>query len=57
MQDSGKGIFIMGLVLCGIGLFFWLGGGKTPVGRLPGDINVSRPDFSFHFPIRQPSRH
>lgn len=51
MQDVGKGIFIAGVVLCAIGLFIWLSGARTPIGRLPGDINVSRENYSFHFPI------
>lgn len=48
----------MGKWLVGIGvLFLVLGGlvllaGKIPfLGRLPGDIRVDRPGFSFYFPI------
>jgi hypothetical protein len=51
MQELGKGIFIVGAVLCAVGLVVWLGGARSPIGRLPGDINVSRENFSFHFPI------
>lgn len=42
---------IGGLVLAAIGVVFWLLPDKTPLGRLPGDIHVEKPGFSFHFPI------
>ena len=44
-------IFIIaGIVLLAIGLAWpWLS--KLPFGRLPGDINIERDGFGFHFPI------
>jgi len=44
-------IFIIaGIVLLAIGLGWpWLS--KLPFGRLPGDINIERDGFGFHFPI------
>ena len=51
MNDLGKVIFFSGLILAGLGLLLWLGVGKTWFGRLPGDVNYSRGNFSFHFPI------
>jgi hypothetical protein len=29
----------------------WTGIGRGWLGRLPGDINYSRENFSFHFPL------
>jgi Protein of unknown function (DUF2905) len=51
MNDLGKVIFFCGLILAVVGLLLWLGVGKTWFGRLPGDVNYSRGNFSFHFPI------
>jgi hypothetical protein len=39
-----------GLILLIAGLLWpWLS--RLPLGRLPGDIHIVRPGFSFHFPI------
>lgn len=51
MQDIGKLIFISGLVMAVVGLLIWKTGGLGGLGRLPGDISVQRPGFSFYFPI------
>lgn len=43
-------LIIVGLILLLVGLAWpWLG--KLPLGRLPGDIVVDKPDFKFYFPI------
>ncbi len=43
-------LVIIGLVVLAIGLLWpWLS--KLPFGRLPGDIVIQRPGFSFYFPI------
>jgi hypothetical protein len=40
----------LGLLLVAAGLLWpWLT--KLPWGRLPGDISIERPGFSFHFPL------
>lgn len=40
----------LGLLLVVAGLAWpWLS--RLPWGRLPGDITIERPGFSFHFPI------
>jgi hypothetical protein len=45
-----KTLIILGLIVLLIGLFWpWLG--RIPLGRLPGDIVISRPGFKFYFPI------
>jgi uncharacterized protein HemY len=43
-------LILLGAVLLAAGLFWpWIS--KIPFGRLPGDINIEREDFSFHFPL------
>ncbi len=50
----GRGLLTLGLVLVVIGaaLMFWdkLPPGRFPLGRLPGDIIIRRPGFTFYFP-------
>jgi len=52
MDQIGKILIVFGLataglgVLIGLGVFRWL-----RLGRLPGDIVVEKPGFSFFFPI------
>jgi len=43
-------LLLIGAVLIVIGMVWpWLS--KLPFGRLPGDINIERDGFGFHFPI------
>jgi uncharacterized protein YybS (DUF2232 family) len=51
MPDLGKFLVIVGLTLAAVGALLWSGFGKGWLGRLPGDIHYTRPNFSFHFPI------
>ena len=51
MTELGKFLVVIGLVLAAIGALLWSGLGRGWLGRLPGDINYSRGNFSFHFPI------
>jgi len=45
-----KTLVLLGLVLLALGLFWpWLG--KLPIGRLPGDIVIDRPNLKIYFPI------
>jgi len=41
---AGIGIFVIGLII-------FLGAKIPFFGKLPGDINIHRENFSFHFPI------
>ncbi|MCX6967054.1 MAG: DUF2905 domain-containing protein [Verrucomicrobia bacterium] len=34
-----------------IGLFVWKLGDRIPLGRLPGDFYVQKPNLSFYFPL------
>ena len=51
MNEPGKFLMIAGLLLVAVGALLWSGFGKSWLGRLPGDINYSKGDFSFHFPL------
>ncbi len=51
MNDLGKLLVIVGLLLAVVGALLWSGLGKGWLGRLPGDIHYSRGNFSFYFPI------
>lgn len=51
MQDFGKVIFILGLVLVAVGAILWKTGGLGGLGRLPGDVFVQKENSSFYFPI------
>ncbi|MGA2684654.1 MAG: DUF2905 domain-containing protein [Verrucomicrobiota bacterium] len=51
MNDLGKCLVMAGLLLAAVGVLLWSGFGKGWLGRLPGDVNYSKGDFSFHFPI------
>ena len=51
MQDFGKLLMVLGLALATAGFLLWLGVGKSWLGRLPGDIAVQKPGFSFYFPL------
>lgn len=45
-----KALITIGLTILIIGLLWpWLS--KLPLGRLPGDIIVDKPNFKFYFPI------
>jgi len=34
-----------------VGVLLWSGVGRSWLGRLPGDINYTKGDFSVHFPV------
>ena len=51
MQDVGKLLVWAGLLMALAGLFLWKLGGRIPLGRLPGDFYVQKPNFTFYFPL------
>lgn len=51
MNEVGRALFVLGIVIAVLGLMFWFNLGRGWLGRLPGDINISGEKFSFHFPI------
>lgn len=42
---------VAGLAMALVGLVLWKTGWLGGLGRLPGDISVERPGFSFYFPV------
>jgi hypothetical protein len=45
-----KTLIALGVILLAVGLFWpWLG--KLPIGRLPGDIVIDRPNLKIYIPI------
>ena len=51
MPEIGKLLVFVGLGIVLVGALLWSGVGKGWLGQLPGDINYSKGNFSFHFPI------
>jgi uncharacterized protein HemY len=52
MNGLGRPLIVMGLVLVALGLAITFSHRlPTWLGRLPGDINIKRANFSFHFPL------
>ena len=51
VNEPGKTLFILGLVLTVAGAVLWKTGGLGGLGRLPGDIFVQRGNGTFYFPI------
>jgi hypothetical protein len=51
VNELGKLLIVMGIVIALVGVVL-LGAGRIPwIGRLPGDINIERGNWSFHFPV------
>ncbi len=52
MQNTGKIIFISGILIALIGLAIWLLGNKLSwFGNLPGDIRIRKENFSVFIPV------
>lgn len=52
MNGIGRPLIILGLILVVAGLLISFSPRlPTWLGRLPGDINIKRNNFSFHFPL------
>ena len=52
MNELGKLLVIVGLLVAAAGAVLWSGAGRrSSLGRLPGDIHYSRGHFSFYFPV------
>lgn len=51
LHEYGKLLVIAGCVLVLAGLVLWSGFGKGWLGQLPGDVQFSRGNFRFHFPV------
>ncbi len=51
MNDLGKMLVVVGLVLAAVGAILWSGFGRGWLGRLPGDVHYHRGNYSFYFPV------
>ncbi|MCE9500822.1 MAG: DUF2905 domain-containing protein [Leptospira sp.] len=51
MEQTGKSIILLGVLLIVAGLFISYGEKIPFFGKLPGDISVKRENFSFYFPL------
>ena len=51
MQELGRILLGIGIFLSIVGLFLWKWGERIPLGRLPGDFYVQKPQVSFYFPL------
>jgi hypothetical protein len=51
MNDLGKTLLVMGLVVALVGAALMLAGRVPWLGRLPGDIYIQRGNWSFYFPL------
>jgi len=51
VSELGKVLIVLGLVMVVTGVVLVAGGRVPWLGRLPGDVNVERANWSFHFPI------
>jgi len=51
MQELGKALFALGVFLAVAGFFLWKLVGKTPLGKLPGDLFVQKQNVTFYFPL------
>jgi len=51
LEDLGKALIVLGLVIVAVGLGLALLPKLPYLGRLPGDIFIKKGNFSFYFPI------
>jgi hypothetical protein len=51
MNEIGKILIVVGLLIAVLGVLLWSGIGKGWLGKLPGDIHYTKGNFSFYFPI------
>ncbi len=51
MESLSRLLLTAGVFLFALGGFVWLIRRVGFLGRLPGDIVIERPNFTFHFPL------
>jgi len=51
INEIGKSLIFVGLLLVAIGAVILLAQKFPWIGRLPGDIHISKKEFTFYFPI------
>jgi hypothetical protein len=51
VNDLGRMLIVLGVVMVLVGLALLLAGRVPWLGRLPGDISIQRGNWSFYFPL------
>jgi len=51
MNDLGRTLVVVGLVVALVGVVLMLVGRVPGLGRLPGDIYIQRGNWAFYFPL------
>ena len=51
MQDVGRMLIVLGVVIALLGVIILFAGRVPGLGRLPGDIHVERGNWTFYFPL------
>jgi len=51
MKSIGTLLILSGFIVVMVGVLFFFGGSVPLVGKLPGDIRISRPGLTFYMPI------
>jgi NAD/NADP transhydrogenase beta subunit len=51
VQEIGKWLIVIGLMIAVIGGIITFAGKVSWLGKLPGDIYIKRENFSFYFPL------
>ena len=51
MNDLGRSLIVVGLLIALVGVVLLLAGRVPWLGRLPGDIYIQRGNWSFYFPV------
>jgi len=51
MQDLGRMLIVLGIVIAAVGVVVVLAGRVPGLGRLPGDIHVERGNWTFYCPL------
>ena len=51
MTELGKALILFGGLLLVVGVLLTLGAKLPWFGRLPGDLYIQRPHFTFYFPL------
>lgn len=51
MAGLGKSLIILGLIIIVFGIIITFAGKFPWLGRLPGDIQIKRDNFTFYFPL------
>jgi hypothetical protein len=51
MQDVGRMLIVLGVVIALLGVIILFAGRVPGLGRLPGDLHVERGNWTFYFPL------